>query len=1347
MCNGITKLGLKCKNKGDPFCYIHLIDITLVSDLICKKVSDSKITHYGKLISNSLIKTASYKIFAEPEQSIIEIIVNSIDSYKINNFVGKFGIGFYSILFWIYEDENRILQISSKTIEEEGYTINLQFINSELIMKKIYEIKPSKKGTKITIINPNFTNTNINLFKINAEKLFNIKTCNIFYNGEKINNCNSKKSVYCNVLNNIFEIIDSGCGISEYTLYNSLLIPSSSTKSIISSPIINKLNFELIETKSVNSFHICVGGVSIVNIYDYDDSETFKGTLYNKYIINLPLNSLLPVSREDIIYENNSNELKVLEKQLLGLILLIINTFKDLIPLIKLLNKYIEINKNSFLLKVIIELKDYIIRREDIILIPKNNIYDFLRKYKNFIYYPNPNMYITENKIFKYLYDISNKDIFKLKNVIFMDSDILDKKYYDSDSLCNFIFISKKYANDTPDWINNTILSNPNILLFPINSKFEIELSENFDPNIDDILKISKSCWLRKFGSLRLYDTADNYFYNYVESLARNFIKHFKNDNYEHELIIEKLKEFITYFTNKITNIEFNYVYGQEKIIHLYIKNHFLKNKLNDDKSPILSVNINLKNILFDIKFKLFMTSIDQIPKIIGNNKLSLEFFNNYFFDNYQNQSEDIKNEIYEGLLDCIEVSDYYLFFIIINNFLNNLTTINNIIGIGKYLAILIKSSPIKFFSDTLLKVIKIKLVNPILVKLTEYYINLNYDTFFDYKLQNITNTFTCKSLINYVFNNKITKNYMDLIHNDFIKSSKLQIVEIAVNSGTTKDFTSSILTELFQNSLDAIRSSNTLNTKIEFTITGNTLTIKDYVGFNNYLYILIPFLSSKNPNDDNFTGEMGTGFFNLYRQPYSKKVYIKSCFENICTEIMGTPLLNNSNKVIDIQYDINKYNLGEPNFTEITIFFNENENLVNNIVDISLFIKNYMGILDNIYLNGEKIEKNRDLIYKIENIGEVYFGYNTNQNSIVLTNGVPFMKLEEFCINFPDVYPDFIINCGLHIIINFYKNIYTPTQSRTKIQIKEEKKKDIIEFLNNALFWASLKNILVNSGSNTFLYIYGYHSKAPISQLKFPVSGLLFPNPNSSPKKSYTKILDMYSFGFFSDNSPRTIGTDINRLIELFLENKITLESELDENIFLNELYHKWFENKILIDKPPINNNIAVEFNILNIFMIEYWELIKLNIKKGKIKGIQNLKDEPPKIFGIKNLMGSSGHYVEGRYNINKYTIYLNCYENSQKVIDKLEYSIKKAIKSSEPLMYFNTDILINKYFNPTICTVLLHEIGHALNPDHYSFHGITTITVNDSDFLEFETMATEIYKLCVKDGLITNFLNKCYV
>jgi hypothetical protein len=1372
MCKGITSKGKVCKNKTHPWCFLHNpLNSQSISDLVCHSIS-SKITNFGKLVSNQMINVASKRIFGEPEQSIIELIVNSVDSYNIENknYIGKFGMGFFSIIYWLNENKDRKLMIQSKPISEDEYTILIQFIDDELTASEIksYDLfykQPS--GTKISMIDPNFDKSNIEKFEKWANNLTEIENVDIYINNKCINNLNPNlfnNSIIVCICENLFFVLDYGSGIKRDILYNSLLVPSSSSKVSKVSDYTNfpKLNFKIKEDKEDNSFHILVGNVSIVNIKKEEDDINIK---CYKYMINLPINSLLPVSREDIIYNENSIELLNLKTQLYEMIDYIIKTpnFKNLIPILELLDLYIQKNNNKYLYSLILELKEYIYNKKDIILIPNDKVFKILNL-ENFIYHPYPNMYITENKLFDNFYKISLPNIFKFKSVIIIDDEKFDKKVinYSNFGLINFLFVAKSFT-EKKNWETNMMLSNTSILLYPIDYDEDVELIYNnncypisFPENIIKLIKIGKLSCVRKFGNF-LREEKKESFNSFIERIVFIYYYSFKSDNYEENKILDNLSEFLTLFINKLSNYTFKLDYGYRPFFNFSFFKNFINSKYSLLRCNIpkkYKINNKLKILMLNIKKKVFEFFISSILKKFETRYPYIQSLLNYSLNSYQTQPEELRNEIYTGLSECIYTIEYMIFCFIINNFINenDYIDLSCLFGIGKYLSYLIKSLDIpQNFDIDDRNSFEIKVINPIYMKIVEYYNTFNEEKIINNNLlKSYTNKFTCKSLIYYIFNNKYDKTtFMDKVK-PLTKKMNLQILEIAVNTGTVKPFYSSVLTELFQNSLDAIRSTKDSNNKLEFFITSNSLTIKDYIGFDNYIYLLIPFLSSKNSLDNNFTGEMGTGFFNVYRQPNCDSVFIRSVYCGILTEILAIPIIQDE-KVYDIEYTINKKPVKEVNSTLITINLKENEKLIETIIDMKIFIRNFMGIIDNVYLNNEKIEKKITKIYEEKDIGEVYFIESHQQNSYVLTNGVPFLELETFCKKFDRIYPQFIEMCGINVIINFNKNVYTPTQSRTQVNIKDSNKINIIKFINNGLFYASISQFLKNNILIGKYYVRNFFSKVSIDQLKFSTGCKTldnYPSIKTLNNNIFKHILIDYNFNNIN------ISTDINLLIKNILSNltnkkNIITHDNLYEflkkytnskkyNPIILDFYYEWFKTK---DLKPIEIKIDEETQIydetLSIFIEEYWKLLK------KSKTI-NLSDElyptPPKVYIQKNKSGFDGVYLG-----DKNEIHLSPHFEKDN-IDLLE-SIKKCKKSKDKMVFWNTNQTIQKYFNPIFPSTILHELGHAIQKQScgkVGAHGLSGISIGNGERLEFNDMCIQVFIELVNDGLINNFLKK---
>lgn len=105
-----------------------------LSNLICKRVTnENQCNTIGQRISSNLIRVAGSRIFSDETRAFVELVVNSIDATRlkhgIDNSVGKFGFGFYSILALIIGRPERHISIESRYIEGgnvQGYRATLR---------------------------------------------------------------------------------------------------------------------------------------------------------------------------------------------------------------------------------------------------------------------------------------------------------------------------------------------------------------------------------------------------------------------------------------------------------------------------------------------------------------------------------------------------------------------------------------------------------------------------------------------------------------------------------------------------------------------------------------------------------------------------------------------------------------------------------------------------------------------------------------------------------------------------------------------------------------------------------------------------------------------------------------------------------------------------------------------------------------------------------------------------------------------------------------------------------------------------------------------------------------------
>ena len=132
-----------------------------------------------------------------------------------------------------------------------------------------------------------------------------------------------------------------------------------------------------------------------------------------------------------------------------------------------------------------------------------------------------------------------------------------------------------------------------------------------------------------------------------------------------------------------------------------------------------------------------------------------------------------------------------------------------------------------------------------------------------------------------------------------------------------------------------------------------------------------------------------------------------------------------------------------------------------------------------------DKLYNKFEVIYQIKDIGEILYTNDNYQTSYIMTNYVPFLNLDIFCDNFVNIYSKLIELSKYGIVINFYKYIYKPTQSRTKIIISDENELKITQFINDGLYIGIL-NSYINNKSGFESIIKNTDSKCYIKELLF---------------------------------------------------------------------------------------------------------------------------------------------------------------------------------------------------------------------------------------------------------------------
>lgn len=207
----------------------------------------------------------------------------------------------------------------------------------------------------------------------------------------------------------------------------------------------------------------------------------------------------------------------------------------------------------------------------------------------------------------------------------------------------------------------------------------------------------------------------------------------------------------------------------------------------------------------------------------------------------------------------------------------------------------------------------------------------------------------------------------------------------------------------------------------------------------NAFVSVGIPFLSTQTPSEI-VTGEMGSGFFNVYRQ--SDYVVIDTIRNGVQRISFDVPI-KNGKRITDIYKKIYiKPSTNEKNKTTISITFPTptKYKYAQTLNNIEFTATHILALINHkISYNGKIINIPKTLCGKIGHF-EIYTTQSQvlKHESYLLTKDVPLTPLAQYFrqyLNLTDV--DLLISHNL--IVNITHGGYIPVQTRTKITIVPE--------------------------------------------------------------------------------------------------------------------------------------------------------------------------------------------------------------------------------------------------------------------------------------------------------------------
>jgi len=592
------------------------------------------------------------------------------------------------------------------------------------------------------------------------------------------------------------------------------------------------------------------------------------------------------------------------------------------------------------------------------------------------------------------------------------------------------------------------------------------------------------------------------------------------------------------------------------------------------------------------------------------------------------------------------------------------------------------------------------------------------------------------------------------------VEPSNLQIIEIATNEGTTKPPLEATLTELVQNSIDAIREARAKDQKwpkersrIDIylkTAPDNSaliLQIIDRVGMTSdgFISVAIPFLSTKTPSEL-VTGEMGSGFFNAYRE--ASQLDVHSVRDGVARWSIDTPIRDDRGRVIDISKNMNVQPAKTNNGTTITIRLpiKDSFEYVTVISKIAYFATKVLGLCRdaNIYFNDHSVEIWSKPAGKFGHY-EIYYSDRdaaTSYESYLLTKGIPFAPLAEY---FREHLTDFQA-IKTSVFVNITHGGYTPVQTRTRIKIPPGDKDDF----SSAAYCTGFVSLLSEMEKGRRLDILDHiKSRGDARQLRFIVYSIVGVKPTER---------ELFKYGKIYPNTP-CMAQIINECIDVMQDSvlNIHITNQIDAllkkystgyptvDFMISAVVYAWLTpknqhlEKEREEKKKKKGAVEVggdeeitEPDPERQPLVKKWVSTYLDIAEGNIDGFKRKKRA--KIQAVNSTKSAPGWFDP-----NTKTVYINTNRWSKKDFVQIQKELakKSAVGLDETL---KSNKIWNDYFAFTFpAATIPHELEHVRrNSSHDGSHDSATLRIpgRPTESLTFDQCANAVYRYVLSQG-----------
>jgi hypothetical protein len=1106
--------------------YVRNSEPNHIVQLLQRKKQDT-CTSFGQTFAANLIRVASENIFGNPEQSILELPANSIDAAREGPSIGRFGMGFFSVLVWLINCPTRTLYVHSMQERGRGFVLAIQETKNIGLEVQMTPTRPMCETGTTVFLDCAKDNLSPKVLDRMFEYLQNLR----FVQGVRIycqrdlgdtiliNDESDEKlpPIYIELSPTGFRVEDWGKGIPTEALFGALLVPSLSTKTMKNSmAVVTGPNWDIEIRRRTN---LCSGLIITVNRVVIYSGKKIKGDATTKqFILHLSSRTPLTIDRTDIITTKDTR--KYLQEAISAFFVEVNRETHGpdiFYELETALEKYALASHNGDIVLKCLRQEQFKLQH---LLVPYDE-YDKVYRYMDqlpFRVSHSFNYVAVEAYIRRSLKNTIRKDPRCIRSYLMVPK--LSSKTFRifEGGLKHLLFVPDTQLSKKA--IVDKILVSSHI------TKMSVSTESDLGNNQEIFTMIQKSVKLAKVNYLDDKEISDSIQHStrrleHDDSRVYNIVVMGKNDTIAQEIYqflmycslydlkkdaagLQRRRRLVHAFNSLVDRLTGDYTYtGRLSYVSL-MPMPLRSYMLSSISADILEFYSTMEQDTLDRDVSRYESAVENRP----NHKHIFFYLNSSVFEPYiSGRTYGVTEDpvILAELKEEYDVaSDAHYAVVRAVNALPAMPELNRTVFITMFTKVLLEVRE-SLNTKTMVKTIEAmveRYADTFSINLTKYdllesYYASGYDHVVSqrYTLRAATDhlklvlssdysnyitetpnvpvrirtdpTITSDQLLHHL----LTSKDQNIVASMTQKTSRyeaptgLQAVELVVNSGTNRNFEFSTLLELCQNAIDATRAQKLKgDIRIVINLTQDkqhvVFTVEDDVGIpvDKLVSLYIPFFSTKKQSDLQSTGEMGTGFFNVFRGSDAVVVKTRANKKAEGTTVTSRPLRreDQNHTIYDIEHTY-KADSTLLKGTSVSVYIPSHGNALGKSIELNRLVEEVMqGVSSvNIFLNGRPLSGNKE-----------------SSVSYLHTNGIPFQALSPFLRQ--RGYSSNVCNIlSTGIFLNLEKEDYVVNQSRESLELThEEEFKDRILKLLHAACVRLVLNLKTRSSATESLHL-----------------------------------------------------------------------------------------------------------------------------------------------------------------------------------------------------------------------------------------------------------------------------------